>query len=370
MAADDLNRYGVVVLPVMNEAERSWWEESMWQAMDQFPEYKVKGKATQRVLGGFGALGNPASFHHPMVRRLRGKIKRLAVGPVLKDYAENVLGDGNSVKLESLFDRLCVRYEPFLRPAAETWHRDIYDAKQYNLRPLPKSLPDGREDIILGGWLNLDHREQHFVALLGSHDEPISGTQGFARFNEAEIAQFGFNERLHEQSSMSYGSTLRTNAGGEIIVPAGHLVLFVQHIIHAVKSGEQPKTPALRLFHGFRLTGEDIPLIPHDEVIEKGGVPRIPSGQLPPMFSKNHYAAFAKATGGRWREWGATTFKDECLFERSTRGYVYKTPGSKNNRDVFVNKNRTMPSLQEMGLMTEDFMYADADRDIMRPQSL
>lgn len=370
MAAKDLSEFGVAVVPVMDASSRSWWEEAVWTAMDEFPEYKVKGKTAQRVLGGFGAFGNPSSYHHPVVRSLRSKIKRLAVKPVLKEYAEDVIGQTDDVNLESLFDRLCVRYEPFLRPGAELWHRDIYDAKEFKLRSLPRSLPDGRDDIIIGGWLNLDHREQHFVALVASHDEPFSGAKGFAKFSEAEIARFRFNERLQGQASRFFGNTLRTNTNGEIIVPPGHLILFVQRIIHSVKSGQQPDTPALRFFHGFRLTGEEIPLIPHNDVIENGGVPRIPSGQIPPMFSKNHYAAFAKATGARWREWGANTFKDVCLFERSSSGYVYKTPGSKNNRNVFANKNRAMPSLSEMGLMSEEFAYSDADKAIVSPQPL
>jgi hypothetical protein len=367
--AQDLSQYGIAVLPLMNDTSRVKWESAIWTAMDEFPEYKIKGNDAQRVLGGFGALGNPSSFHHPVVRSLRRMVKRNVV-PVLREYSLKVIGQTEHVNLESMFDRLCVRYEPFLRPPAEVWHRDIYDTEAYKLRPLPKSLPGDREDIVLGGWLNLDHREQTFVGLVGSHDEPISGIKGFAKFNDSEIVQFRFNDRLKEQGSQLYGDTLRTNSKGEIVVPPGHLILFLQRTIHSIKTGVQPNTPALRFFHGFRLTGENVPLFNHDEVVQWGGVPRIPSGQIPTMFSQNHYAAFVNASTSRWRDWGNMTFKEECLYERTSSGYTYKTPGSIDNINPIVNKTRSMPSLTEMHLMSEEFAYSVSDRAVVSPEPL
>lgn len=64
--AKALHKYGVVVVPVYTtDTERKKWEDRFWQALDEMPEYKVRGKTAQRVLGGFGAFGNPSSFHHP-----------------------------------------------------------------------------------------------------------------------------------------------------------------------------------------------------------------------------------------------------------------------------------------------------------------
>lgn len=106
----------------------------------------------QRVLGGFGALGNPSSFHDPVVRQFRRKIKRLAVRPVMQDYTRRKFGTTRNFALEALFDRLCVRMDDFKSPSAEAWHRDIYDANTYGLRPLPHSLPQGSQDEMFGGW--------------------------------------------------------------------------------------------------------------------------------------------------------------------------------------------------------------------------
>lgn len=390
--AHDLAAFGVAVVPLLDASARAAWEERLWVAMDEFPEYKIKGRAVQRVLGGFGAFGNPSSFHHPTVRRFRSSLKA-ALRPLFAAYAEMVLGTTDGVALEALFDRLCVRCEAFKRPVPEAWHRDIYDGESYKLRPLPHSIPADdsdddeplderhrrkttaaprlREDLLFGGWTNLDAREQAFVCLPKTHDEPLRGKKGFASFDEAEIKEYRFNERLAAQASGRMGNTVRFNAKGEVIVPPGHTIVFLQRLIHSVKGGKQPDTPALRLFHGFRLTGERASLMDHAVAVENGGVPRIPSGQLPPMFSSNHFAFFCSDKTSEWRDWSVRTFYDVCLFERDGKK-TYKTPGSKDNRNPFVNhaKVRAMPSLAEMGLWTEAYAYSAHDRAVLTPEPL
>ena len=73
--ANDLHVHGAVVIPVMDEESRRWWEQSLYETFDTFPEYRVRGRAVQRVLGGFGAYGNPSSFHDPVIRQFRRKMK-------------------------------------------------------------------------------------------------------------------------------------------------------------------------------------------------------------------------------------------------------------------------------------------------------
>lgn len=375
MAAADLLAYGVAVLPVMDDASRAWWNDALFRAMDEMPEFRRRGRAVQRVLGGFGALGNPSSFHHRTVRAFRRLLKRLAVRPVLREYAAQRYGAvaARAVRLEALFDRLCVRCKDFKSPTAEAWHRDIYDAATYRLRELPHSLPGGELDVMIGGWTNLDTRAQSFVGLVGSHDEAFETSDGgFATFSKADVARHRFQERLGAQAGRSFGATLRCNADGELVVPPGHAILFLQRLVHSVKSGPQPDEPALRVFHGFRLTTEEAALFDHAGVVENGAVPRIPSGQIPPMYSKNHYAAFSGADA-RWREWGATTFKAACLFDRTTpSGLAYATPGSRGDRNRAANTGRHMPSLSEMGLMDDDdeFAYSREEMEALHPQPL
>lgn len=369
--ANDLLTHGVVVVPLMDETQRANLERRVWAAIDEFPEYKVTGRDVQRVLGGCGLLGNPSSFHHPCIRSMRRFLNRLFVRELMRAYVARLYGPEfvGAVRLESLFDRLCVRCSAFGKPMADEWHRDVYKHEKDDLRPLPSTLPGGDKDVIFGGWWNLDGRDQHFVGLVGSHRESYPTQGGFDVFSREEIAALGFSERRWEQRSKTIGHSLRTNELGDIVVPPGHMILFPQNLIHAVKSGKQPPTPALRLYHGFRLTCEDRPLFEY-EAQKDGGVPRVPSGQLAVMYARNHYAAFANAKTTRWRKWGETVFKDVCLYERKVGCFVYKTPGSISNQDVFVNKNRIMPSLTQMGLMSTIFVYTEQDERILRPSPL
>ena len=371
--ATDLLQYGVAVLPVADEDARRRWNAAFFDAMDMFPEYKVQGPTVQRVLGGFGAFGNPSSFHHPIVRCFRRSLKRFTATPMMQEYAQRRYGEEEAptVRLESMIDRLCVRMKDFKSPTAESWHRDIYDGETYGLRPLPTSLPGNESDIILGGWSNLDHRPQVFVGLVGSHNEHFeNGQGGFASFTEQDIATFQFESRLASQANQHFGETIHCNATGEIIVPPGHAIFFFQHLVHSVKSGIQPDTPALRLFHGFRLTTEQIPLMDIRSAIEHGGVPRIPSGQIPPMYSKNHYGAFS-GRDPKWREWAVSTFHPQCLFARTTsKGISYYTPGSQGNVNRAANLGRYMPSLQEMDLFHASYIYTQEDVDTLHPELL
>ena len=77
----------MVAVPVFHDEDtRNKWETKVWNAMGEFPEYKRTGKMVQRVLGEFGALANPSSFHHPVIQQLRHKVKKYISGPLLKQY--------------------------------------------------------------------------------------------------------------------------------------------------------------------------------------------------------------------------------------------------------------------------------------------
>ena len=328
MSAEDLRRHGVVVLPILSDYKQ--WSERLWTAMDEFPEYKLKGKGVQRVLGGFGALGNPSSFHHPTIRALRKELKS-RVGPFFKSYAQGV-------RLEMLMDRVCVRHRDFGTVSAESWHRDVYGG--------PKPLRES--DEVFGGWVNLSENTQELVVLLGTHNDTRDATTGFAtQENDGCLT-----ERLRTQKS----DTIRLNKKGHVEVPPGHAVIFVQHILHAVLGGKQPNTEELRLFCGYRLTRDTESLMEYDTV--NMSVPRIPSGQLPPMYSQNHYMFFNKYQ--KFREWAEKTFHSQCLFERTTKdGQKYYTPGG---------KTRTLPSLKDMGFHLPP--YTDEDLKTLSPELL
>lgn len=345
--ARHLHEHGVIAVPVFDEERRAKYEQRVFDAMDEFPEYKRSGRKVQRVLGGFGALGNPSSFHHPTIQALRAKVKEDISVPLFRRYRRRA-----GLRLEVLFDRLCVRCEDFGAPTKETWHRDVYDGPKYGLRPLPE------KDEVFGGWINLSSQDQRFVGIVGSHvGETARDAQrqggGFAQLSEEQIRAERVNERLAAQSNRTFGS-IRADANGHVLVPPGHMLIFYQRLLHSVAGGKQPKEPQLRLFFGHRLTTEETPLFPLDAVLTNNAVPRIASGQVPPMYSQNHYIWFSKDKD--YREWGEATFKSKCLFRRQTpTGVPYHTPGSANDRNPHANRERTMPSLGEMGFGTYEY---------------
>lgn len=381
--AQDLHELGVTIVPVMDDTSRAWWEGLLYRAMDEFPEFKVKGRDVQRVLGGFGALGNPSSFHHPTIRQFRRKVKRLVIRDLMRAFVKLRFPKYHTrINLEVLFDRLCVRKSSFREPTPESWHRDIYDSEEYRLRDLPQTLPVDAPnlpplyakmtmDMIFGGWINLDRRNQYFVGLPATQDDQVAGG-GFSKFSESDIKRLGLNERLAQQANKRIGFSLMTDESGNIIVPPGHALVFFQRLIHSVKGGAQPETPALRVFHGFRLTTEESPLFDIEGVVDNGAVPRIPSGQMPPMYSKNHYAAFNSATESYWRNWAGNTFREMCLYHRKVKGNNtdYYTPGSRDDRNKAANKGRYMPSLSEMGLWSDEYRYSREEQAALFPEPL
>lgn len=140
------------------------------EAVKSFPEF-LPG-ARRFVLGSFGALGNPASFHHPIVRRCRVRCMRAAVA-LFRHHLHNGLADKDDFesvrqrRLELLWDRMCWRI-PGDTMTRESAHRDV----------AAHALP---VDEIFGGWLNLDEHVQNFHCVPGTQVDAISSHSGFCR---------------------------------------------------------------------------------------------------------------------------------------------------------------------------------------------
>jgi len=309
---------------------------------------------------------------------MRYRIKKNISRELFRKYARK-LGMG-AVNLEMMFDRLCVRKKDFGSIGAESWHRDIYDGPKYNLRKLPNTLDGSRRDEIFGGWVNLSDKDQEFVGLVKTHrgaeaKQAQAKGGGFATIDPNDKAYIkSLDVRLKAQANTKYSDHLITNSKGHIVVPPGHMIVFLQRILHSVLSSTPPEDPSLRLFVGHRLTKEEVPLFADlPAVVTNGMVPRIPSGQVPPMYSANHYAFFSKeGDSNAFRDWGGQTFVPEALFQRvvSKTGKRYFTPGSKDNRNIAANKQRSMPSLAEMNMHSSMYAYNERDITVLTPEKL
>lgn len=199
---------------------------------------------TLYVLGAFGALANPSSFHHPDVRFIR----RYVYDHVTPQLRQIFPGK----KIELLFDRVSVRKAGTTVPG-EKWHRDVCESK-----------PDG--DIILGGWVNLDqHDIQEFSCVPGTHTDPFDA-KGFCPIREPDE---------YKTKKVIYS------------IKPGEVILFHQNIVHEIKS-KKYKKDSHKLYIGWRITDRSEPLFDHSKIIEEQGIPYIPSGQLPPIYAKLH----------------------------------------------------------------------------------
>ena len=306
--AAELRARGVVVAPLAGAESLC---AAARRARAEFIEYvpeKVRAEDAQQVLGGFGALGNPSSFHHPAVRALRGAVKDRVAAPLLREF---VAGDPQPQpqpqpwRLEALFDRLCVRHVRFGKPQREAWHRDQYDPDRYTgpFEPPCRALLPG--DLVLGGWINCNEtsapagEDQWFSCVPGTHLEDAAPGGGFRPLRDAG----------------AYAARAE-----KVRVPPGCVVLFFQGLVHEVAPVACGKTapPSVRLFVGHRLTADDKPLFDGQlqQWVSLQAVPRIPSGQRPPMYSPMHY------TSDKLRNWAATMFRREFLRAHPRAGYA------------------------------------------------
>lgn len=263
LAAEQLNTFHVTVVPALDKDRLLLYHKSLWAEIACMPEYKTLDGP--RVLGGFGALGNPSSFHNPTVRKLRMQMM-LTIVPLLSPLAKGKA-------LEQLIDRVSIRRKG-TSPTAENWHGDV--------APCPPS------DDVFGGWVNLDlENTQRFSCVPGMLLKREHS--GFVKPNAQEIEYCQQNKRL-------------------IDIPPGHLIIFRQHILHEVLA-KKATFDSLRLYLVWRLTDQKEPLFNHTEIFAKQGVTFLPSGQVPPMYALTHMSRHKPML----LTWSNATFHPQCL---------------------------------------------------------
>lgn len=187
--------------------------------------------AFQLVGGGFSALGNPSSFHHKVVRLLRGYCHGVALesvfGPVLKK--------DTTLAYQAVVDRALLR-PPGTTPTKESVH----------LSP----SADAALVATYGGWLALNDGD-YFLCYPYTHID-----------SQAEDAR--------EMVSVS--------------VPRGHLLIYDERLKQRMQMQQQLK---IRLFVGHRLWHGEQDL---DSLVEQAMRTQAPmflkNGQRPNMYPK------------------------------------------------------------------------------------
>lgn len=267
-----LIRTGVTTIPVIDEKNISKYRQKFIQTLREFPEYNRdpknpdldgKGNPLVYVLGGFAALGNPASFHNKFVRKLRLKAKE-KVKPLFRTVIKSFFREGD-YKLEMLIDRMMYRMKS-QAPPAESWHRDV----------IPGNMLE-KGDELFGGWINLDKTNQYFSCIPGSHlgIDQKTLTPGFATVPKELV-----------KIVSSYKK--------KIVVPPGHMVIFPQYILHEVVSNKA-SYDMMRLFTGWRVTTSCKYLHKNmEKLLDTQSIIPLPGGCIPPMHASNHGSFFLR----------------------------------------------------------------------------
>lgn len=252
----ELLKKGVVVIDLhINKENHDFIHKTNWLEEIkniQLRDFKTTEPTYGFVLGAFGALGNPASFHNELLYRLRYVLFQKISGMFgLMDNTKN---------LECLFDRVAIRRKG-TDISAESWHRDTCSVKQDS-------------DVIYGGWINLDSTEtQYFSCVPGTH--MCSGRGGFEAIKDQIFSKV------------------------KIEVKPKQVIIFSQNIIHEIYK-QKIKNTNIRLYLGWRHTKSEIPVFNDDKneqyniwsILNKQLVPALPSGDLPFMYTRNHPRLF------------------------------------------------------------------------------
>jgi hypothetical protein len=277
---ESLENNGYAVIPVdrMDTDMRKRIRKEMMDTMKEFPEYiHSKIKNNKYVMGGFSALGNPASFHNEFVRKMR-MLAMSEMVPLFKEYIKQL--DGGGWKLEQLIGRLLFRIKG-VSATAESWHRD-------------EAALAHKSDKTFGGWWNFDDYDQFFSCVPGTH-KGIRGHSGFAPIKNKEEKKQYNKDKI------------------KLRIPPGHIMIFYEHLVHEVLA-KKSKENMHRLFLGWRVTKSKDSLYPIDVKLKNQAVIPLKSNQVPPMYATLH-----------WTNWRhrivefSEAFRPECIESRRVK---------------------------------------------------
>eukprot|EP01039_Chlorochromonas_danica_P010740 gene10740-11929_t len=185
---DPLIRLGFFVLPfpASNEFDLPRFLEDLPEFMPNADEFTADAR---------GAFGNPSSFHHPAIRRLR-RCAHENVRPLLAQLFPNAYMQ-------------CWPGQFYLRPAnacveKTPWRRDCSNSNRSG------SMIIGlRSDRMFGGWINLDATQtQHFSCAPTTH-----------------LDNNGFDPRIMRDQQ-------RFDSLRHVVeIPPGHMILFDERLV-------------------------------------------------------------------------------------------------------------------------------------------
>tara|TARA_B110000211_G_scaffold6801_1_gene7514 strand:- start:140 stop:1306 length:1167 start_codon:yes stop_codon:yes gene_type:complete len=276
--------YGYVVVP--SDLARAF-TELLGDTQEEFNEHfrespellnpEPENPEWTNVATGADTMGNPSSFHHPFVRKMR-------------EMCEAVLLDNDVLPLQGRALEQC--FCPMMRrtnkqpAAAESWHRGNIDA-------------DGASegDDFFGGWINFGNEQQTFVCVPQTHKAEFDGTV-----------------------------VPKESHAVPVKVPPGHILVFDERILRKVDADDSPDAITMCLFLGWRATAESDSLFGRDNMTRccvTHAPPKLMSGKLPDM-----YPDFGKEINNvTWTVPMAHTFSTKTFVSRVLFPHVVEKQG-------------------------------------------
>ena len=266
MSLSTLSTEGYCVLPVLSPEEVTSTRDRLVLELRRDPYYKDATRAWNEgmVMGGFGGLATPHSYHNPVTRELRLRVHEVGVQLCPPDAV-----------IEQCPDRTMSR-AIHQCPGGESWHRD----------ESPNAKPGS---AIFGGWINLNDHDEYFACCPGSQRIGTGGNINFQTIPKEERPEWKAREV-------------------KVPIPPGHLVVFYENIVHRVYTGK--KRREYRLFVGWRIgTNRDDELDPtlHERMV-RHQVPKIKGGMQPPVYARQHMASWIE----RVAEWSKNVQDVHC----------------------------------------------------------
>ena len=273
--AQALLENGFTVIP-SNVFDNPEYKRELLDEASNFPEFKSGTK--KFVMGSFSALGNPASFHNPTVRKFRQWAHSIVVNKALRGVINSFENSGEW-KVEQMMDRMMIRLAGE-KPSPESFHRDE-----------TTSLIASDDDVILGGWIALGDT-QYFSCVPCTHRIRSTKHRGFSKIKKEQAHEFKRRNLVHK-----------------VVIPPGSILIFFENIIHEVLPKKFNFTLA-RLHLAFRLT-RSYDIRPADlmEKLDDQGVPIIKSGQRPALHARLHVVNWIE----KLSEWSVNNVDERCL---------------------------------------------------------
>jgi hypothetical protein len=275
-AADDLAKYHVCVIRVLTDAELTHHRNALLHVLLNSPLFKDNAERTPGPMtlpgvhgpggkpiqtspvGGGGFCAASYGFYDQATMELRAETHPFGLA-LLRSYWEKTRPGVPFPGMSQTLDRALLR-PPGVPMAGETVHRD--------------NIPCAPGDEPFGGFLAL------------TEGQGFSMKRGSAPAICSSISKDGFAAitTKSEEGKAIIENFKHTKV--RVPVPVGCLIIFKPTVLHEViPVSKGVTTPVLRLFFGWLIGAT--PLFPEvEEWLATQCLPKIPSGQWPPMWPK------------------------------------------------------------------------------------